>query len=88
MLRSPWNIFLNTAMFAANDLPQTVYHKHLSSADRNIPPYSRLVENPEDFTAAVTFGTTGTIFMGLDFKPELFTPVIESKINDTISFDF
>jgi hypothetical protein len=26
--------------------------------------------------------------MGLDFKPELFTPVIESKINDTISFDF
>jgi hypothetical protein len=88
MLRSPWNIFLNTAMFPAVDLPWTVHQKDLFAADRDVPPYSRFVKGSDYFATPVTLGTTGTVFMRFDFKPEFFAPIIESEINDTISFYF
>jgi len=88
MLRSPWNIFLNTTMFPAADLPWTVHQKDLFATDRDIPPYSGVVKGSDYLATPVTLGTAGTVFMRLDFKPEFFAPIIESKINDTKSFYF
>lgn len=88
MLSSPRNILLNPTMLATVDLSRIVDQKHLSPTDRDIPPYPGFVKGSNNLTTSVTLVTAGTVFMRLDFEPELFVPVVKSEIDDTISFFF
>jgi hypothetical protein len=74
-------------MFSAFDLPWCINEKYRPAANRDVMPGAWAVQGTYNFPTSVAMWTSSSVFVWLDFQPELFVPVVKSEVDDTISLD-